>query len=511
MLTFDERLRDARMALKTGNLQAAMAGYNGLLAEQPQAAPLLFERGLVAHLGGAADLAVHDYRLCLAAEPAHLKARENLGQIARRTRPFVGPPGPRPRPATDDGAFVYAVGSSYVRSFSSSTVFLPLWLGPANELTFITDEGAARTAAHLTATLDRCDPLRPVLLVMGNNDPIVHADNLAGTKDRQAAGELGSHAEVIGEAARRYVQVLETLLERYPGIALYVLGACVMFSTEHNEFVRMTNRVLGVECARLGIPFFDINDDLTDPVTGTLRVDRASAPDNTHLSKEASVELVGAALEERGLLPAGALPFEWSFLWQAPLTPPFVVRIWGEPHTGPSNLVHSRTVAFNHVLERALHVLLGTLALEPPAARPSVLVPACREGLVPLSLPVDGLGQITGVDSDPAAVLTARRLADYFGRPEIAFRLQPPDVPLRDVAESHDYVFLALRDPSADDPRAILAQALSVSTKTVIILSTLDWSTLEPPVSGTRMIFSVADATTRPPWNAGTILIETRG
>ena len=511
MVTFDDRVRDARMAMKMGNLQGAMDAYNTLIGEQPQAPQLYFERGLVAHLGQAGQLAERDYRTALSLDPTHLKARENLGHIARKVMPFVGPTQASRSGSTDD-PFVYVVGSSYVRSFSASTLFLPLWLGPANELSFLNDERAARTTAHLFATLDRCDLRNPVLLVMGNNDPINHADNLLGTKDLQAKGELGSHAEVVEAAAMRYAAAIEAILGRYPGIRLLVLGGCVMFARENTEYARISNRALAAQCKKLGVNFIDINDDLVDPENGLLRVDRASYHDNAHLSKGASVELVGKALTQLGLLPTGVLPFEWSFLWQAPLSPDFVVRIWGEPHTGPSNLVHSRTVAFNHVIERALHVLLGTLAIDVGSSRPSVLVPYCREGFVPLSLPIAGVSRVTGLDPDEASVVMARRLADYFGRAEIEFRRFEKGVGFSAGVEPHDYVFVALRgDEGVGDGVALLDECSGVGRKGVIVLSTLDWSSLAAPSAGSRLIFPVADATTRPPWDAGTILIQQKG
>ena len=501
--TFETRLAEARQAMRLGNLQAAADAYGPLLAEAPNIAELHFERGVIAQLGRAPQVAEQDYRNCLRLDPAHLRARENLGQLFRNTFP---PPGfaRSDRAASQDAPFVYVVGSSYVRSFSSTTLFLPLWLGPANELSFINDEAAARTQAHLLATIARCDRRNPVLLVMGNNDPIVHADNLLKTKDLQATGALGSHAEIVEAAALRYMAAIQALLEAYPDLTLWVLGACLMFSAEHNEYVRMTNSVLRAQCDRLGIPFFDLNDRLTDPATGNLRVELASHPTDTHLSKQTSVELVGNALRERGLLPAEPLPFEWSFLWQTPITDRFQVRIWGEPHTGPSNLVHSKTVAFNHVVERALHVLLGSFCLDVPS-RPSVLVPYCHEGLVPLTMP--NMLRVTGLDDDPASILMARRLAHYFGRNNAAFYPRGEKL-LRETIGRHDFVFVALRDEVVENPSAFIEELMDVCGHTLIVLSTVDWSSL--PSTPSRMILPMKDATTRPPWDAATILIQRR-
>jgi hypothetical protein len=507
-MTSEERLQAARVALKTGNLQAAMDGFNILLAEgaHPQ---LFFERGLVAHLGGAAQAALNDYRSCLALDPGHLKARENIGQILRRTQPFVGPSA-NAQVAGDD-QFVYAVGASHVRSFSSTTSFLPLWLGPANDVCFVTPDRAVRTEAHLIAAIERCDLRNPVLLVMGDNDLAAHFADLVGTKKLQAAGELGSDAEILQHGAQRYLATIETIRNRFPGIRLVVLGGFVNFSSEQSELIRAVNVTLAEGCARIGVEFVDYNDQLADPETGTLRADVASHADNSHLSKETVVRVIGRDLSQRGLLPPEPMPFEWSFLWQAPLPPAFVIRIWGEPHTGANNLVHSRTVAFNHVTERALHVLLGTLALHDGTSPPSVLVPYAREGLVPLSLPIGHLAQVTGVSADAAEVATARRLAAYFGRPDLDFRrIERPDAYVLDV-EPHDYVFVALRDEPVDDPQGFLDGLLAACRHSVVVLSTIDWSSLEPVPAGARHIFPIADGATRPPWDKGTILIQRRG
>jgi hypothetical protein len=515
MLSFDDRLREARLAMKTGQLQKAVEAYNDLLTAQPNDAQLVFERGLVAQLGNAVQLAVNDYRYALQLDPTHVRARENLGQIARRTTANVGPPHSVADAGVETHPFISAVGASHIRSFSSTTLFLPLWLGPGNELSFLTDDRAARTQAHLLAAIARCDLRNPVMLVLGENDPFVHTGDYFGLKALQAKGELGTDEDIIHQAALRYVATLEAIQAQFPEIKLVVLAGVITFAPDKTALIRLSNRVLEEHCRRLGVVFVDVNDELADPETGMLLPQHSSNPEDgdhgdPHLAKQTVVDVMRKALPAHGLMPTEPMPFEWSFLWQAMLSADFVVRIWGEPHTGPSNLVHSRTVAFNHVLERALHVLLGTLALHPGPSTPSVLVPYCREGFVPLSLPVGGIAHATGLDPDEASIVMARRLAAFFGRPDIAFNRMLANKPLREIVPPHDYVFVALRDEEIPSPQAFLDDLFSVCNRSLVILSTLDWSGLGPPSGQSRMIFPTADAVTRPPWNAGTILIERR-
>lgn len=503
----DGRVEQARLWAKSGKLNEAILLYNKLIGENLREAQLYFERGRASQLAGAFAEAERDYRICLLLEPGHLRAREYLGQVVRRASPFVGASSDRISELPADDSFVYVVGSSYVRAFSSTTLFIPLWLGPANELSFINDQRAQKTRLHLLATIGRCDLRKPVLLVMGNNDPIMHADNLAGTKDAQARGELGSDREILEGAALRYIATIEDILLQYPAIKLFVLGGCLMFSAEHNKYIRLSNLVLEAECRRLNIPFIDFNGELADPGTGNLRVDCASHPEDTHLSKKASLDLISSALRRLGCLPHDTLPFEWSFLWRAPLSEEFSVSIWGEPHTGSGNLVHSQTVAFSHVVERALHVLLGTVALhgEPTA---KVLVPYCREGFVPLSFPIGSVASVTGLDEDAASIATARRLAHFFRRPDVSFEPVDRGASFASAVQSYDYVFAALRDDVSCDPRTVLDELLSVCRHTVMLLSTYDWSKdTETPPSG-RMVMSLADAATRSPWKSGTLLLQ---
>ena len=228
MLIVDDRVAEARQHCRAGNLQAAMDLYSSLLAESPRRADLYFERGVVAQLGQAPAVAERDFRVCLGLEPGHFRAREHLGEIRRRMEPFVGS---RAEPQHSE-PFIYAVGSSYIRAFSSTTLFLPLWLGPANDLSFISGDRAARTQAHLFAAIDRCDLRNPVMLVMGNNDAIMHANNLAGTKDPQPDGTAARHCDVLEAGALRYVAAIENMLRRYPGIELLVTGGFLAFSPE---------------------------------------------------------------------------------------------------------------------------------------------------------------------------------------------------------------------------------------------------------------------------------------
>ena len=92
----------------------------------------------------------------------------------------------------------------------------------------------------------------------------------------------------------------------------------------------------------------------------------------------------------------------------------------------------------------------------------------------------------------------------------MSFRVLSESQALASAVEPHDYVFVALQDERIDDVRTFVEDLQRVCRRTLIILSTLDWSDLGEPAGYRRSINPIADAVTQPPWDTGTILIQQR-
>lgn len=413
-----------RALIRLGRLEQAGRLLRTLLAQSPTDGTLLIERAKLDRLQRDQGAAAISYRRAARLAPDNHGVVEDLGGLLADAAGTMGPPlGIAPASPADaasadlDEPFVYVIGTSYARSFAVGTRYLPFMVGNGYELSFLTEESARRARRLTLAHLERLDLRRNLVLVAyGNADAITHGKNALKTKDMQASGAITEDSDaLIRVAARRFCAVFEEVLERYPGIRLAILAGSPMLDAEMTRYVRVTNEVIGTWCRERNVVFVCLDDALTDPATGLLREEWCSFKDNPHLSK-ASVALVDECLHAAGVLPEQDHPYDWSYLMRFGVLPPGETRIWSEPHLGPQNTTNSRIVQQSHVAERAAALLRGWMHLD---GLRTLLVTGCRDGLVPLSMPVGLATTLAAVPGHTGHRLMFRRIARFAGRSDI--------------------------------------------------------------------------------------------
>jgi hypothetical protein len=445
-----------------------------------------FARGLIAQRTGDVSSAIAHYRMAADRDPMLHAAAENAGMLMRAVLNPVRPASDRP--IGEHQPFIYAIGSSYTRSFGVGSRFLPLMAGVGDNLTFLTDELARRSADHIMAHLARCDRRNAVMLTLANVDAIGHVNDTVGTRDLQARGVLGSDEEIIVMAAHRQADLAERALASFPDMKLMVLNAFPMVKQAQAPLIRLTNEVLSSRAAAAGIPFIDVHDRFADPQTGLLREDFRSAPDDPHFGKHV-VPVIEEEIERLGMLPAGDAGFEWSHMMRFRFGDLDETRLWTEPHMGADNLRQSRLNHFNYVLERATNHFMAALPFDGSL---SVLIANAREGYVPLALPGELASEITACEADGSRRLMLHRLAHFCGRTDIQIVAADPARALLGQAMPHDVVFAVDHEDDALPP---LPQRLSewadLALEKLFVLSNRDWSALNPGelmFSGGRVI-----------------------
>lgn len=452
--------------LREGKVDEALLTCDLLLQANAQNAFAHGVKGQILQRKGDVVEAMQSYLAAVTFDPDKHDARENLGGLLRRAFPVVMPP--LAEGLGDDPEFIYVLGSSYARSFSLGTLYLPFMMGTSFTLSFLSDELAEASRKQIFAHLDRVDLRNPVLFAFFESNSLTHAQNKAGTKTLQTEGVLGSSEDLIIAGARRYGEFLGDVAVCYPGIKAFILNACPQLNDEQSAYVKLTNPILKQRCAEEGFLFVDIWDQLIDPETDFIREEFCTAPGDVHLSKD-SVSFVTNFLRDHGVLPSDNGDFTWSHMIRFQIGEGEVSRVWTEPHAGPENLVFSRLVAFNAVVERAVSHLVATLPMD---GRARVLVPNCREGYVPLAISPNLASTITAMDPSAERIKIARRLAHFTGRDDIEWRVgdTAPDV------EPFDFTFVVLHDdnPIADIPE-FLSALLRRCKRQMFIVSTRDW------------------------------------
>jgi hypothetical protein len=420
------------------------------------------------------------------AHPLRLEILELLGKYTRSSQPLIGPPihdGSVPADPADS-AFVTVIGNSHVRSFASGTRFFPLFIGPGRSLTFLTPELAAVTQRMTFANLARVDPRSLVMLMCGNGDVLSHSDNDYGTWTAVENGSVESHGALIAAAAERYCDMVAEIRRRH-ALNLVLFCAVPMLDPRQMPLVETFNATIRAFGQRSGIPVLDLTDRLKDPATGCLKEDLRSAEGDFHVS-HALILLVEEGLDAFGLLPKQRQAFSWEYMFRLAVDPAVETRIWSEP-LGTRNMVGSRRVMFSQIIERAAHIFIGRLAVQPG----TVLVINGREGFIPLELTPALAPEITSVDPVPESALMARRIARFAGRADVNFVTRPL-VEIATGGKSYDYAFMVVHQ--TDDAAACSALLPSLTGKVrrgVFILTALDWNALVTTLGGYQNVLSI--------------------
>jgi hypothetical protein len=418
--------------------------------------------------------------------PLRLDILEVLGKYTRSTQPVVGPPtndsSPPANPA--DSEFVTIVGSSYVRSFASGTRFLPLMVGPGRATSFVTQERAAITQRMTLNNIARVDPRSLVMLVYGNADAINHLRDDYGTWTAVENGIIPSHAALMTAAAERYCGMISEIRRRH-ALNLVVCCAFPMLDPRYMPLVETFNATVRAFGKHAGIPVLDVTAPLKDPITGCLKPEMCSAEGNDHLG-HGLVSLVEQGLKDLGILPKQSHVFSWDYMFRFAVDPEVETRIWSEPYIGAGNILHSRKIMFTQIVERAMHMFIGALAIWPG----TVLVINGKEGFVPLELAPAQASKVTSVDSMEKSLM-GRRIARFAGRGNVDFIAQPL-VNIAADGASYDYAFMIVHQTDDGEACAALLPALAAKIKRgVFILTALDWEARVTAMTGSHNVVSV--------------------
>ncbi|MDP6705406.1 MAG: hypothetical protein QF893_03595 [Alphaproteobacteria bacterium] len=467
---YEAAVAEALKLVQFARFDEARARLQALDGVEPGDARIAFAHGLIAQRTGAIGDAIGHFKTAMVLNPGLHQAAEQAGALLRAAISPVCPP--LAGPIADNRTFIYVIGSSYTRSFGVGSRFLPLMVGVADNLTFLTPELAARTTAHMLAHLERCDARNPVLLALANSDAIGLDMDTVGVRALQADGALGSDEEIIGQAAERHGDFLAEARRRFPACKLMVLAALPVLRPSQAPLVRLTNSILRRRADELGIAFLDVHDRLVDAPTGLIRAELCSAEGDAHLGKHA-IPIIEEAIVEAGFLTDSDRDFEWSHMMRFRFTDLDETRLWTEPHMGAENLKQSRLNHFNYVLERAVSHLLAHLVLD---GSESVLVVNAREGYVPLALPKSLCRRLSATEADASRRAMLRRLAHFTGRSDIEVLAVEADRRLYDKLPAHDHVFAVVHED--DDPMDVLERLRIWShlvTSRLYVLSDRQW------------------------------------
>lgn len=492
--------------LREGKVDEALQTCDLLLQADAQNAFAHGIRGQIYQRKGDLIKAMQSYLAAVTIDPDQHDARERFGGLIQRVFPIVMPPSAEG--LGDDPEFIYVLGSSYARSFSLGTLYLPIMMGTSFVLSFLSPELAEASRKHIFAHLDRVDLRNPVLFAFFESNSLTHAQNKAGTKTLQAEGVLGSSEDLIIAGAHRYGDFLGDVAARYPGIKALILNACPQLNEEQSEYVRLTNPILRQKCRENRFLYVDIWDQLVDSETGFIREERCTAPGNVHLSKE-SASLVTDFLRGHGALPSGDGDFTWSHMMRFSIGDGNDTLLWTEPHAGPENLVFSRLIAFNSTLQRAVAYFLASLPIDGTAR---LLIPDCREGYVPLSIPPQLASAITAVDTSAERISMARRIAHFVGRGDIDWRVGDAAAAASE-GESSDFAFVVLHeDDSFDDLPTYLGGLFGRCEREMHVLSTRDWTAdgVAWAQGAPAAILDLSNRHFEGPWSKANLLIVRR-
>lgn len=507
VLSADDALKLAQSNARAGQFAEADRIYAILTQHFPGNALLHHERGRVAQRASNHQQALEHYAQAARLDRTLHAARESLGTLLHRHLPQVQPPTPATLDDEPDDAFVYVVSSSHARSFGYSFRFLPFMLGSGNKVCFVTEAHAERTRRRVLAHLDRLDLRFPVVLALGNSDPITHAANFEKTKDMQRAGLLGSDEEILTAAANRHGALLAEIVERYPGIRLFVLNGYPMIDPEQNGYLPLTSAIVRAWCDRLGLYFCDANDKLRDRNTGLLHKDWLCAPGDDHLSKTAT-RFVEEKLLSDAKIHGPSRDFEWTSLMRFNLDADVESRLWTEPHLGADNITHSRMIQFGHLAERATAFVCADLHLQSRPGR--LLVVNGREGFVPFTMPVGLAAAITSADPSADHVRMGRRIAHFVRRSDITFR--QADLGSLSAADRHDDVFAILDATDAPDAQSEqLSRLRTLASRTLFVLSERAWSAdaLARHADLQPEILPLGESSRSEQWRAANLLVGT--
>ena len=339
-----------------------------------------------------------------------------IGRLDRQSKAFLGSPASMGS-AHDDTENLYqritVIGPSLVRAIGGGESYLPLMIGAGKITTSLTPDLAAATERKVRLNLERVDRRFPVLLVLGNSDPMVHVRNDFGTWD--LAQPTSGHESVMKVSAERITQMVARCRADF-GLDVIFCLAFPMVDGVKTHYVNIINKYFKLECERLSIPYIDLTSYLADPATGNLKADMSSVPGDDHIGSDLA-DCITQELQVLVPQPISQDGFTWNELFRFKLNGDDETRIWSEPYIGPTNAIHSGRVLFAQLIENVGTLISGIIATRSEA---NTILWNAGQGSLAFEIPF-GVTRIYAYSADAAATRMARRIAHFSGRSDIEF------------------------------------------------------------------------------------------
>lgn len=334
------------------------------------------------------------------------------GQMTSLSAPLA--PGERQA----DHPLVNVVGTSYVRSFGGSTALFPLFIGMGPTMLLLTEEAAALTRRKFAVNLERVDPRRDTLLVVGG-DAFYHVRNILKTRTEESETATAADHELMALVARRHGAILADARKLIGG-RLFMLGSTPTFSALVDDLALQLNKELIAVCAAHDVELVDCWAELADPATNRLRAAYSANayPGDIHYSL-ATTPIFINALKARGALPAETpadAEFEWSSVFECDIDPAERTRIWCEPSVSPNNAFKSDKIATSHLLGRTADLVVFLAAY---AAERTLAIINAQDGYAAIAVPSQVISGCVAITDSQANRQAAQMTLDFFGRSDV--------------------------------------------------------------------------------------------
>lgn len=268
-----------------------------------------------------------------------------------------------------DNDFVIVIGNSHVRSFSGSTIFLPVFLGPGREMCFRNSECSENVLKHVHAVLSHIGTKYPILFVFSEPEIRLFIESNPEPSEQVIDRFLTTVTSEMAAFIRK------CKLEKIDNFAVF--NSIPRNTATHNHIALQLNAHMSRMCQELSVPFIDIWRHLIEKDSGLVKPSLNA--DGIHLTHQAIVPVVDA-LKEIGFLDTAALDFaDYKFADRHvfKLGGERTIKVWGDIQ------ISAKTDAkiSSYVSDSVAKFLKSRLR-----SRGSILVIGAKDGYLPFAL-----------------------------------------------------------------------------------------------------------------------------
>jgi len=336
---------------------------------------------------------------------------------------------------SNTGHYINVLGDSHTRSFTHSTNFFSVFIGPGKEVNFTSDSHAQETYRRIRENVSRMDKSKDLMLVFGEPDNRLYLENYNGIRD-----QFSEDAYIV-LATDRFLSVLMNIRNLITG-NLIVYNAVPCPRSEQNFLSMKYNSRLKNLCDNNDILFIDIWPQIVNE-EGAL--DERYSVDYIHLNEKAAT-LVTQILKQNHTLPPGTkedADYNWAYFYKLRFGGD-EVRIWGD-------LPANKDKKFQR--SEQLRSMVATYISPQIKNCKKILFLQCAEGFPLYSLP-SGPYEVCATDLDKDRILQARRLQNFAGLENVSF------VEYEDVQWSDDFDMVVYLEQGDDKLNARFAAVI---------------------------------------------------